>query len=483
MWFLNPTGEHLSGGPRRIDLDAHFGDNGNPEPIILSYWHSGHYFGNSTPFAAGEAWHKVIGPIFVYANSLDKPVPTTAAELATLKATEGNPTVPASWTANATALWNDALAQVQKERAKWPYAWVSDEGYTKAADRATVTGRIVLDDKMAPRGSSTKLPNLIVGLFDSRAGVPTAAPVAGRPAPPVNADSWMRDAKYYQFFERGSADGRFTLSKVRPGNYTLVANADGVLGEYQKANITVEPGKTLNLGDLKWTPVRNGRQVWEIGTPDRTAREFLKGDGKNYWLWGWNLRYALLFPKGDVDYTVGKSDPKKDWFFEQVPRANNLSFVNPEAKDPANQRFGWVKGESLEKYPQTDTRGPWAVYGRGDATTWTIRFDMKDAGKGAAFLRLGIAGVDGLAQGLPVTLNGKSVGAVGDGSNPDNPRLQGTNAIRYNTDQGYWQQRTLKFDASLLKAGENVMTFTVPAGDLQSGIVWDYLRLEIADAG
>ena len=162
----------------------------------------------------------------MYSSKQPATVPTTAAELATLKATEGNPTVPKSWTANATALWQDALAQAAKEKAKWPYAWVSDEGYTKAADRATVTGRIVLDDKLAPKGSSTKLPNLIVGLFDSRAGVPTAPPAAGRPAQPVNADSWMRDAKYYQFFERGSADGKFTLGKVRPGNYTLVANAD-----------------------------------------------------------------------------------------------------------------------------------------------------------------------------------------------------------------------------------------------------------------
>ncbi len=78
-----------------------------------------------------------------------------------------------------------------------------------------------------------------------------------------------------------------------------------------------------------------------------------------------------------------------------------------------------------------------------------------------------------------MALNGQSVGAVGDNSNPDNPRIIQTNAIRYNTDKGLWQQRTLKFDASLLKPGENTMTFTVPAGDLQSGVVWDYLRLEL----
>ena len=77
-----------------------------------------------------------------------------------------------------------------------------------------------------------------------------------------------------------------------------------------------------------------------------------------------------------MTYTIGKSDYRKDWFFEEVPHATNLSFVNPAAKDPANQPFGWVKGESLEQYPQTNTRGPWAIYGTGRTTVWTVKFNM-----------------------------------------------------------------------------------------------------------
>jgi rhamnogalacturonan endolyase len=268
---------------------------------------------------------------------------------------------------------------------------------------------------------------------------------------------------------------------VRPGKYTLHATADGVLGDFAQADISVEPGKTLDLGRLVWKPVRYGRQVWEIGYPDRAADEFFKGDGANYWLWGWNLRYALLFPN-DVTYTVGKSDPHKDWFFEEVPHATNLSFVNPEAKDPANQRFGWVKAESLSQYPQTDQRGPWAVYGSGKETVWTVHFNLPAAAKGNGYLRVALAGVNGLRNGLPVTLNGQSIGAIGSGDAPGiNDRLLNTDAIRYNTDKGLWQQRTLRFDATLLRPGDNTMTFTVPAGDLSTGVVWDYLRLELAD--
>jgi len=548
-WFINPTTEYLSGGPTRIDLDAHFGDNGDPEPIILDYWHSGHYDGTRAQIAAGEEWSKVVGPIFVYVNSLDKPKPTTQAELDTLKATEGNPTVPASWTANANALWQDALGQYKKQNAAWPFDWVKGVPYTPLAQRSTVTGQIVLVDPLAPKGSSTKLPHLVIGLthpdidpasiprptFAGGAAVrlgaapgagpgagagaglaaapgqgpgPGAGPGAGqaggpggaagvgpggRPggfgggggfgnfAPNPDAGSWIHEARYYQFFNDGTEDGKFAITKVIPGKYTLHATADGVLGDFAKADITVEPGKTIDLGKLEWKPVRDGKQIWEIGYPDRAADEFLKGDGQNFWLWGWNLRYALLFPN-DLTYTVGKSDPKKDWFFEEVPHATDLSFVNPEAKDPANQRFGWVKAESLMQYPQTDQTGPWKVYGHGKDTVWTIKFNLPKQEQGVAALRVALAGVDGLRNGLAVSVNGQSAGAVGDGSNPDNQRLIQTNAIRYNTDKGLWQQRTLKFDAALLKAGENTMTFTLPAGDLQSGVVWDYLRLELDES-
>ncbi len=478
VWFINPTVEYLSGGPFRIDLDAHFDANDDPDPIILDYWHSGHYAGASTPLQAGEAWHKVIGPIFVYVNKLDAPQTTSDAELKTLADTAGNPTVPTSWTHNADALWQDALKQAKTENSKWPFGWVKDEGYTPAAERGTVTGRLVLDD---PQASSKKLPHLIVGLT---APSVTTAPAGTDPRKAAffgGPDSWMHDAKGYQFFNDGSDDGSFAITKVRPGTYTLHAYADGVLGEYAQANVTVEAGKTLNLGDIRWTPVRHGRQVWEIGTPDRSAQEFFKGDGKNVWLWGWNLRYALLFPD-DVTYTVGKSDWHKDWFFEQVPHATNLSFVNPDAKDPANQRYGWVKAESTAQYPHTDQAGPWRVYGQGRTSVWTVKFTLPEAPHGKAALRVALAGEDGLDGVLSVAVNGSSVGAIGDGSNSDNARMIPSNAIRYNTDKGFWQQRTLTFDAGVLKAGENTLTFTVAGGSLQSGVVWDYVRLELDDA-
>jgi rhamnogalacturonan endolyase len=462
VWFINPTIEYLSGGPTKNELDCHFGDNGNPDPIILDYWEGGHYdTGARCNIAAGEVWQKVVGPIFVYVNGLDQPETTTQAELDTLAATAGNPTLPASWVDNANTLWQDALAQAKTENGKWPYEWVNGVDYPHLDQRGAVTGQIILDDPLAPDPTSTKFPHLTVGLT----------------APDSRSAIWIHDAKHYQFWNNGGDEGTFAITKVRPGNYTLHAFADGVLGEFAKTDITVAAGKTLELGKLQWKPVRYGRQLWDIGYPDRSGDKFFKGDGPNYWLWGWNMRYALLFPD-DVTYTIGKSDYRRDWFFEEVPHATNLSFVNPAAKDPANQRFGWVKAETLGQYPQTNTHGPWSIYGSGRKTVWTIKFNLDQPVKGTAFFRVAFAGVNAISQ-LAVGVNGQPAGAIGGGRDADNARLINTNTIRYNSNKGLWQERTLKFDAAMLRQGENEMTLTVPGGDLQSGVVWDYLRLEL----
>ena len=44
-----------------------------------------------------------------------------------------------------------------------------------------------------------------------------------------------------------------------------------------------------------------------------------------------------------------------------------------------------------------------------------------------------------------------------------------------------WYQYVQKFDATLLKRGANSVTLTVPAGDVTTGVVWDYVRLELND--
>jgi rhamnogalacturonan endolyase len=470
VYFMNPSSEYIGGGSEKVDLIDHMSGT------LLDYWTSGHYGGGAgNHIPNGEDWKHVVGPIFVYFNSLENPKDPTPADLDKFHASygSGQPAVPTAWHDNALALWNDAVEKSKAAKAAWPYAWVGGVDYPHKDGRSTVTGQLVLDD---PQAASKKLPHLTIGL--AHPDYPGTGTGFQLRAGDGNVVRWPHDGNYYQFWADGSdsGDGHFTIPNVRPGTYTLHAFADGVLGEYAHTNITVEAGKPLDLGKLVWQPVRYGRQLWEIGYPDRTGDKFFKGDGANYWLWGWPLRYALLFPN-DITYTVGKSDFHKDWFFEEVPHATSLAFLNPAAKDPANQPYGWVKTESLDQYPQTDQMGPWRIYGRGKETTWTVKFTLpadSKAGKkeeGAAILRIALAGADGNG-GLAIAVNGKDAGAI---------HPVATNAIRYNTDKGVWNQYAQKFDAKLLKPGENTLTLTVPAGDVTSGVVWDYLRLELND--
>lgn len=387
LYFINPSMEYLSGGATKVELTGHLDDGDGGDPTLLDYWRGTHYGGSVLPLAAGESWSKVVGPILVYVNEGPDP----------------------------DAMYRDALAGADREAKKWPYDWVAGVDYPHRLERGSVSGQLVLRDDQA---ANDKLPNLLVGL---------AFPDADR-------ITWQNDAKHYEFWVKGNADGRFSIPNVRPGTYQLHAIADGVLGEFAKTDITIAAGKTLDLGELQWKPVRYGRQIWEIGVPNRNASEFLKGD--DYWHWGSYLLYAKLFPD-DVHYVVGKSDYRKDWFIEQVPHVEN---------DDGTGR------------------------GRGRSTTWTISFHMAEAPSGRATLRLGLCGV--AARSLEVTVNDKAAGTV-DG-------LVYNATINRDGIQGSWVEKDVWFDAALMKAGDNILKLTIPAGGLTSGVIYDYLRLEIA---
>ena len=95
---------------------------------------------------------------------------------------------------------------------------------------------------------------------------------------------------------------------------------------------------------------------------------------------------------------------------------------------------------------------------------------MDKAVQGTATLRVSLGGSDSTT--LSIGVNGKPAGEI---------RPISTNALRYNTDRGVWREYSQPFDASLMKAGENSMTLTVPAGDCTSGVCYDYLRLELQE--
>ncbi|HTK74316.1 MAG TPA: polysaccharide lyase family protein [Gemmataceae bacterium] len=410
LWFVNPTIEYLSGGATKVELTAHLDNNAGAAPTVLNYWRGSHYGGSSCSIAQGEAWTKVIGPFLIYCNSaanVGQAVPDDAKR-------QAQPDLQA--TATHDAMWKDALARAKREFGAWPYDWVRGVDYPHKDERGTVRGQLVLNDFGKP---DAKTSNLLVGL-----AAPDYTPRSGGGGRfgPRTVD-WQNDAKYYQFWTRATGD-RFSIPKVRPGKYTLHAIADGVLGEFAKTDIVVEPGQALDLGRLEWEPVRHGRQLWEIGIPNRSAEEFRHGD--HYWQWGLYNLYDQEFPN-DVNFVIGKSDCRTNWNYAQVPHAD----------------------------------------GRG--STWSVTFDLPAARQGQATLRLAIAGAS--TRSIDVTVNDQPAGNSGP--------LVPTSTINRDGIRGYWQEKAVTFDAALMKQGTNVLKLTIPRGGVMSGVMYDYIRLEL----
>ncbi|MCF3651659.1 polysaccharide lyase family protein [Synoicihabitans lomoniglobus] len=402
FWCLNASMEYMSGGPTKVEFQGHRDTNRISAPCVLNYWRSSHYGGSAVDVAAGEQWSKVIGPFMLYVNSGDDP----------------------------QVMFDDAKAQQKVQASAWPYAWVNGVDYPSPTERATVRGELVLTDPLAPGGA--KMSNVRVGLT----AAPWTSPIVGRSGQPTVV-GWQRDAKNYQFWTEATDAGRFEISHVRPGTYTLRAFADGVLGEFAQADVTIGSGP-VDLGKITWMPVRHGRQLWEIGIPNRNGSELFRGE--SFWEPQIPLDYAKLFPD-DVNFVVGQSDFRQDWFFQQVPHNEN---------------------------PDVEPRPFYGIRDEGRATPFAVTFDVDATLSGRAVLRLALCGT--ATRELEITVNDQSVGTI------TLPMSDG--AIARHGRQGLWYETELAFDAAMLQRGTNVVKIIVPAGPINNGILYDYVRLE-----
>lgn len=54
--------------------------------------------------------------------------------------------------------------------------------------------------------------------------------------------------------------------------------AKGILGDYIKDNIQVVPGLKHQVTDARWREETASKEIWRIGTPDKSSKEFRHGD-------------------------------------------------------------------------------------------------------------------------------------------------------------------------------------------------------------
>ena len=230
-------------------------------------------------------------------------------------------------------MWQDALARADREQKAWPYAWAEAPGYEHADQRGSVSGRLVVRDPQAP-------------------GASAAGAWVGLAHPPYEATFEKRRADHHRLADRRQAlpvlgAGRrrragSPIPNARPGTYTLYAFTDGVLGDFSRADVRVEAGKTTALGraDLDAGALR------PAALGDRRPRPQRRGVPPRRPL----LAVGALQP-------LPEGVPERRGLRRRQERLEDGLELRPAARRPT-ARSGWRK------------------------STWRIRFDLDRAADG-----------------------------------------------------------------------------------------------------
>jgi rhamnogalacturonan endolyase len=286
LFVIQASHEYLNGGPTKQYQNVH------SNPYLICMFNCGHFLSDirKGDDAISDEWIKLQGPFLLYANA-------------------GN---------SIEAIWKDAKTQADKERAQWPYRWMSDPNYPK--ERSTATGRIVLN----------KTP--------VRAGVRVILADGGH--------DWQAQSRGYIYDGLTNEKGEFSIPHIRPGNYTLYAYGANHAAELKVDKIRIDKGVAA-LGDIAWEPANNGKRLWQIGEADRRTTGFHYAD---------HARTYGLFDSvpADITYTIGKSKPGEDWYYAQTKQGKwTIVFFNEQAGSKAVLTIamaGVAKNPLLEVY-------------------------------------------------------------------------------------------------------------------------------------
>ncbi|TCD65283.1 hypothetical protein EIP91_002845 [Steccherinum ochraceum] len=115
----------------------------------------------------------------------------------------------------------------------------------------------------------------------------------------------------FQYWQTNIKNGEIDLKRVREGR---------IFGEFIEDDIVVKAGRVTSIRGT-WKQDTAGRELWRIGTPDKTSGEFRNGwerddthpraPHKYRIFWGaWD--FPTQFPNG-VNFTVGKSKEATDF--------------------------------------------------------------------------------------------------------------------------------------------------------------------------
>ena len=381
-WIVLGSEEFFNEGPTFHDLNAAAG-------ILHVCMNGVHYNAKGLEVQPGEQWRKMYGPYLIYTST----------------------------GATADDNWAAAQRRTQEEKAKWPYAWLTDNAeYPLAAGRGSLTGRFVIQDRLKP---SITGKNAWIGVTQLS-----------------NPDQqWQFEEKNYQYWVKTDAQGNFNLANVRPGTYSLFAYTDGEVGEYSQQNVTVTAGTATSLGTVTWNIGRdNGQLLFEIGVPDRKAGEYKFGD--------------FAYAEGFV----------QDKF--------NTTFANPIEYNVKDRNWATALPYAQSPYPTSaTTQVPWK---------WRLNFNLPATlpTSGNVTLTLAFASSDRSNEFVYVNDETRTFTTF----YPDNG---GGNAFIRQSNYAKYGLKRISIPISRLRPGANTITLMMASSQAMANhVMYDYISLE-----
>lgn len=358
VWNIACSHEWTNGGPMRQELTVHATSK---SPITIQMLQGEHFGASSQYFKAGE--RKLYGPFLIYLNQ-----------------------------GTQQQMIADAKAEAHRQQGDWPFQWFEHSLYP--TERSTVNGRISVTTGQDCEGIQV---------------------VLAEPGSDV-----YTQGKGYIFWGKTDAEGCFSISGVRPGDYALYAYATqgDVTDQLTVNDIHVDAGN-CDLGTLVWTPKKYEHLLWMIGENNRLSDGYALSDG----LRGYLLPESV---PANLTYTIGESNQATDWYYAQTQKG-----------------------------------------------TWTVKFKCDKTYSGKAYLTASLAAITSKPS-VKVTLNGTQLGtwswSINDAA-----------IYRSATQSGRHDVKTVSFNASLLKQGENTLALNLTNGTGRGGVMWDCIKMEAGE--
>ncbi|HTQ40890.1 MAG TPA: polysaccharide lyase family protein [Pirellulales bacterium] len=298
-----------------------------------------------------------------------------------------------------------------------------------------------------------------------------------------------------QYWAQLSSSGTATISNIVPGTYRLSLYQLGQWGETRYDGIQVAGDQIAFPSNLKFTPENFGTAapIWTIGTPNRSANEFLNGHATSAnpgVVSGGDLRqYQGAYDFWAEEQTLG--NPGKVVYFATA--VGSTPATNDPNKWIANQWETFDPGLYDASNGTTDNYANTApAYVRDSAhggtgvgpanyhgSPWEVHFTTTTAQQAQGqyvVLSVGLASVE---ASLTVALNGHSETWHYTGIN-GNTLAVSADAMTRSGDAGVYQFLAFQFPTADLNAAgaDNEFTFSVSTTD---GDMYDALRMEITN--